>query len=95
MKAEPPLLIIFQRTLGVTVFLLLHLTQVAGRLRQKLQAEIQKQKIFNHLLKRDCLYCGGLGLFFKGKAALLFGGVWLGAAGRTWRVNLSNLPVPS
>jgi hypothetical protein len=37
--AQVSLLIIYQQTLRVAAFLLLHLPQVAGWLRQKLQAE--------------------------------------------------------
>jgi hypothetical protein len=47
MKAQALLLICFQRTLRATEFLLLRLPRVAGWLRQKLQADSQKQKILD------------------------------------------------
>jgi hypothetical protein len=48
---QPPLLIIYQRAMRAVVFWLLHMRQVAGWLRQKLQADTQKQKTFDLLLK--------------------------------------------
>jgi hypothetical protein len=44
--AQLPLLIIYPRAWLAIVFLILHLIWVAGWLRQKLQADTQKQKNF-------------------------------------------------
>jgi hypothetical protein len=50
--AQPPLLIIYQRAMRATAILLLHLPQVAGWLRLKLQAATKKQEIFDLLLAK-------------------------------------------
>jgi hypothetical protein len=53
-----PLLIIYQWTLRATLFLLLHLPQVAGWLWTKPQADTPKQKIIELLMKENGLCCG-------------------------------------
>jgi hypothetical protein len=47
-----PLLIIYQQTLRATAFWFLRLPQVAGWLRKTLQADTQKQTIFDLLLNK-------------------------------------------
>jgi hypothetical protein len=55
----PPLLIFFQPKMKVTAFLLQHMPQVAGWLRQKTQAENQKQKIFDQPIKQEFVLVAG------------------------------------